>query len=171
MISSDKIQKPMKVPPIYRQHHQPSGTTLSTFLKLMFAVSPTSHGPSTKLSMAAHRIQNSIPKVLSSLTTTTTAPTPWKAATRKPSPLVPCMVTRPTSELSQFPTRQYTATFGVTTPEVSFSMLWTLQKVRRLRPARRGRGQDLQRGDRHQPGGDGRPEAPGGEEKRSGVTT
>ena len=73
-------------------------------------------------------------------------------------------------ELSLFPTRQYTGTFGVTTPEVSFSMLWTRQQVPRLRPAPRGRGQeDLQRGDRHRPGGDGRPEVQG--EKRRGVAS
>ena len=128
---------------------------------------PTFLGPSTKLSMDAPRTRSSTRKVSSFLTITTTDPTPWRAATRKPSPSVPCMVTRPTSELFLSPTRQYTGTFGVTTPEVSFSMQWTLQKVPRLRPAHRGR--DLLRGDRHQPGGDGRPEVPG--ERRRGVAT
>ena len=75
------------------------------------------------------------------------------------------MVTRPTLELFQFPTRQYMGTFGVTTRELLFSMLWTRQKVPRLRPARRGRGQEVQRRGRHLPGEDGQPEAPGGEEE------
>ena len=159
----------MKIAPLHHQRRLSSGTNPLISLKLMCAAWPISPNRRDFQFKAVPWTPTSTRTTARTSTAIGTSPCPATSTTAV-GDTGRSTATKLTLGLCLSPANLSTATPGITPTVPGCCTPPTLRRVARPRPALRGGLQEvLQQGDRHQPGGDGRPEAPG--ERRRGVAT